>query len=366
MVHPTSNPTGDHAPVLREHGYHRLRVKEVVPETPDASSFALDVPEELRDAFGYQPGQFCTFRVRIDGDEHLRSYSMSSAPETDRDLTVTVKRVAGGLVSNWLLDHLAPGEIVEATRPAGVFCPRATDRPVTAFCGGSGITPVMSIIKSVLATTARSVRLLYANRDRGSVIFDEALTELCARHPERLEVRRHFDADTGFLTEEDVAAYVGVARHADFYICGPGPFMDVVESALLGLGVAPRRIFIERFVVAPEAGPAPAAGPPCTADAAGTPADVPREVTVVLGGKTTVIGYHAGDTVLETARRGGLRPPFSCQAGNCATCMAFLKDGSVTMRANNALTPEEVDEGWILTCQALPSATTVTVEYEAM
>jgi ferredoxin len=137
--------------------------------------------------------------------------------------------------------------------------------------------------------------------------------------------------------------------------------MDLVEAALLEIGVSPERIFIERFLVEQQEKEDAAVD---LAAAGG--ADLPDEVTVILGGKKMAIKYQPGDTVLETARRGGLRPPFSCEAGNCATCMAFLKEGHVTMRANNALTPEEVEEGWILTCQSLPSGERVTVEYEAM
>jgi 3-ketosteroid 9alpha-monooxygenase subunit B len=354
----------DHDPVLRDHGYHKLRVKQVVRESDDASSFVLDVTDDLRESFRYTPGQFCTFRVRVDGAEQLRSYSMSSAPETDDHLTVTVKRVPGGLVSNWFLDNLSEGDVVEVTRPAGVFCPQDTERPVLAFCGGSGITPVMSIAKHVLATTRRPVRLLYANRDRDSVIFDAALNALCDDQPDRLEVRHHFDVEGGFLTEPAIAEFVGDDLEHDVYICGPGPFMDVVESALLGVGVDPDCIFIERFLVLPREKTDPLIVDP-DLDTTGA-GDVPDEVTVILGKSKTVVAYQSGDTLLETARRGGLRPPFSCEAGNCATCMAFLKEGSVRMRANNALTPEEVDEGWVLTCQSLPSGQSVVVEYEAM
>jgi ferredoxin-NADP reductase len=353
----------DHDPVLRQHGYHSLRIARVITETHDASSFVLDVPEELTETFRYRPGQFCTFRVQVDGDEQLRSYSMSSAPETDDHLTVTVKRVAGGLVSNWLLDNLSEGDTVELTKPAGVFCPQESAQPVLGFCGGSGITPVMSIAKHVLATTPRPVRLLYANRDRDSVIFDAALGALGAAHPDRLDVQHHFDADAGFVTREAVAQFVATDLDADLYICGPGPFMDLVESTLQTLGTAPDRIFIERFLVEQdEKTDALIVDESAGADAA----VIPGEVTVVLGGKTVVVRYQPGDTLLETARRGGLRPPFSCEAGNCATCMAFLKEGSVRMRANNALTPEEIEEGWVLTCQSLPSGQTVTVEYEAL
>jgi 3-ketosteroid 9alpha-monooxygenase subunit B len=344
----------DHNPVLRDHGYHSLRIARVISEAHDASSFVLEVPQDLVETFGYRPGQFCTFRVHVDGDEQLRSYSMSSAPATDSELTVTVKRVAGGLVSNWFLDNLAEGDTVELTKPAGVFCPQDhSERPVIGFCGGSGITPVMSIAKHVLATTGRPVRLLYANRDRQSVIFDAPL----------LELRHHFDTDDGFLTTDAVAQFVAADLDADFYICGPGPFMDLVESTVRTRGVAPERIFIERFLVE-QAEKTDALID--DEDTGAVETTVPDEVTVTLGGKTVVVRYQPGDTLLETARRGGLRPPFSCEAGNCATCMAFLKEGSVRMRANNALTPEEVEEGWVLTCQSVPSGRAVTVEYEAM
>jgi ferredoxin-NADP reductase len=333
-----------------------------VRETHDASSFVLDIPQSLTETFRYQPGQFCTFRVHVEGEEQLRSYSMSSAPALDDELTVTVKRVAGGLVSNWLLDHVRAGDVIEATRPAGVFTPQESARPLVGLCGGSGVTPIMSITKAVLAGTDRTIRLLYANRDRASVIFGDSLTALSGLHPDRLEVMHHFDADGGFLTTEAVADVVGSLLDADFYVCGPGPFMDLVESTLLRLGVTPDRIFIERFLVDQQEKTDALIDQEATAGGGA----VPAVVTVKLGGKTSVINYRPGDTLLETARRGGLRPPFSCEAGNCATCMAMLEEGSVTMRVNNALTPEEVEEGWVLTCQSLPSSETIVVEYEAM
>src|ERR1700722_18458409 len=246
---PSRRAVSGHDPVLRQHGYHSLRIARVVPETHDASSFVLDVPADLAETFRYHPGQFCTFRVHVDGDEQLRSYSMSSAPARDSELTVTVKRVAGGLVSNWFLDNLSEGDAIELTKPAGVFCPQESEGPVLGFCGGSGITPVMSITKHVLATTDRPVRLLYANRDRNSVIFDAALAALTAAHPGRLEVRRHFDTDDGFLTTAAIAQFVAADVDADIYICGPGPFMDLVESTVQAQGVVAERIFIERFLV---------------------------------------------------------------------------------------------------------------------
>ncbi len=219
----------------------------------------------------------------------------------------------------------------------------------------------MSIAKSVLTTTQRSLRLLYANRDPDSVIFGSVLEDLVTRYPGRIEVHHHFDSDAGFLSSHDVSAFISGDLDADCYVCGPGPFMDLVESTLQSLGIGQGRIFIERFLVEQQEKDAAATG-----GATDPIAELPAEVTIILGGKKASITYQPGDTVLETARRGGLRPPFSCEAGNCATCMAFLKEGSVRMRANNTLTPEEVEEGWILTCQSLPYGATVTVEYEAL
>jgi 3-ketosteroid 9alpha-monooxygenase subunit B len=343
--------------VARRHAFHPLAVIQVVDETDDTRTFVLDVPDDLAEVYRYRPGQFCTFRVRIDDDEHFRCYSMSSAPETDPHLAVTVKRVPGGTVSNWFNDKVAVGDLVDTSPPAGTFCLRDGGRPLVGFCGGSGITPVLSLAKSALASTGRTVRLLYASREPDSVIFDEALRELEHRSPGRLEVRRHFDSASGFPRPAAVVDLVGGEPGADFYICGPGPFMDLVEETLLGAGVAPGSILIERFVT-----PEPGESIPVEA----TDGTAPATIVLQLQGRRHEVAYHAGDTVLETARRAGLPAPYSCEAGNCATCMALLHEGSVSMRANNALTPDEVEEGWVLTCQSVPTGTSLRIEYEQL
>jgi len=173
-------------------------------------------------------------------------------------------------------------------------------------------------------------------------------------------VRHHFDSDSGYLDRAAIAESVARTLDADFYICGPTPFMDLVESTLLDAGVDAEHISIERFVAG---GPAPAAPP---ADEASADAKIPETVTLILRRKSHTVAYQPGDTLLETARRNGLQAPFSCESGNCATCMAFLREGGATMRVNNALTSAEVAEGWILTCQALPLGASVTVEYESL
>lgn len=346
--------TGTPPRVKRDHGFHPLRVVRVVPETNDASSLVLEVPDELRATYDYRAGQFLTFRLPIDDGLVTRSYSMSSSPDADDHLQVTVKRIAGGLVSNWINDNVKPGDVLEASAPAGLFTLTEGDGDVVLFGAGSGITPVFSLLKTTLATTNRRVRLLYGNRDAGSIIFGDRIAELVSAHADRVEVEHHLDADHGFVDGEAIARYVSDAPDTDYYICGPGEFMDVVEFALVRAGVDGARIHIERFL------PAEPQGVPAGIDdgkASGT-------VEVDLYGKV-VSGPQRGDsTILQTARALDLTPPYGCEAGNCGSCMAMLKEGEVLMHVNDALTDEEVEEGWVLTCQAVPTTPCVKVVFE--
>jgi ferredoxin-NADP reductase len=332
--------------MARDHGFHPARIIRVIEETHDTRTYVLDAP------FPYRAGQFLTFRIR----GTLRSYSMSSCPAHDASLAVTVKRVPGGLVSNWMIDNLEAGSVVEVTLPTGVFCLRESFGPLVAFAGGSGITPIMSLAKNALAMTDRRVRVFAANRDAESVIFGSSLAALAARHPGRLEVRHHLDADGGFVTADEVRSFAGDDRGADFYLCGPAPFMELVERALAGHGVAPSQILVERF--------GEASGVPEAPAAVAAAADSEGAITIVLGRERRSVPRHAGETLLESARRAGLDPPFSCEAGNCATCMARVTEGEVKMRTNNALDDDEVAEGWVLTCQSEPVTPNVTVIYE--
>jgi 3-ketosteroid 9alpha-monooxygenase subunit B len=331
-----------------------LRVKRVIRETHDAISIVLDVPESCARQFRYQAGQFLTLLVCVDGQQHQRCYSMSSSPTVGEDLRITVKRDRDGVVSNWLNDTVEPGNKLHAAPPRGRFVLKDTDRPLIAFAGGSGITPVFSLLRSALASTTRDTRLFYANRNRDSVIFDAALASLCERHPDRFVLQHHLDEDSGIVTPAHVESFVVHADDADFYICGPGPFMDTVETSLRTAGVLAERVHLERF------------------EAAATPLDSPavagsivtEEVTIELDRRTTTVPYSPGDTLLQTARMAGLRAPSSCEIGSCGTCMARLTEGSAQMVNNDALEDDEVEEGWVLTCQALPTSRTVRVVYE--
>jgi len=367
-------PSTNQLDTIRRHSYHALTVLDVVEETADTRTYVMDVPESLGDLYHYEPGQFCTVRAHIDGDDVMRCYSMSSAPAIDDRLAVTVKRVPGGVMSNWLHDHVAPGDELEMMPPAGVFCERHDDvSPIVAFCGGSGVTPVFSIVKQALHRGTRPVRLFYANRDDASVIFRAAIDELAATHPDRLIVHHHLDADQGYVSADDIATFLAEAGATDphVFICGPTPFMDIVEAGAAAAGVPTDRIAIERFlnsVVDLTSDPGDQSADGLAADEHpddGSSADAaPTRLTILIKRKRHVLEHVPGDTVLDAARRASLNPPFSCEQGNCATCMALVTEGSVTMRVNNALTPEEVAEGWVLTCQSLPVGPEVGIEYD--
>lgn len=335
--------------------YHALRVTEVVERTPDAISIVFDIPADLADSFAYAAGQFVTLRLDIDGERLFRSYSMSSSPAVDEDLEVTVKRVPGGVVSNWLHDSVRPGDTFDVSSPTGVFVLHDDDGDLVAFAAGSGITPVFSLITTALHTTSRNVRLLFANRERSAAIFGDDLDGLAESFPGRLTVVHHEDVHAGFLTSADIARFLGESGAGVNYLCGPGPFMDLVEASLREHGVADERIHLERFTpvsVTPDDDVDIDAG------------SATGEVVVTIGRETTTIVQRGDATILQSARWAGLRAPASCEAGHCATCMARVVEGRVLMATNEILTPDEVSDGWVLTCQAVPTSPVVRVLYE--
>jgi ferredoxin-NADP reductase len=336
--------------------YQPVRVKRVTTETDDAKSIVFDVPPALAAGFAYRPGQFITLRVVVAGRAEVRSYSMSSAPSVDADLQVTVKRVPGGLVSNWLNDSLLEGDELEVSSPTGAFVLDDTERSIVAFAGGSGITPVFAIVKEALHHSERNVRLLFANHDRSAAIFGDQLDQLAAGFSGRLIIHHHEDATSGFVQPDSIRAFVAECRDASFYVCGPAGFMNVVNSGLRSAGVDDARIHLEHFTPAPPVGDANANDPVLPAQS--------KTVTITVGTQTKTIDQRGDDTILQSARWGGLRPPSSCEAGHCATCMARIVEGEVRMANNEVLTREELTAGWVLTCQAVPVTPVVRVVYE--
>jgi len=353
--------------------FHKLVVREIVPETAEANSIRFEIPPALRDAFAFKAGQHLTLRATIEGEEVRRNYSLCTAP-AESDWMVTVKRIGGGLFSNWVGDALKAGDTVEVMVPHGSFTTEfsaANKRHLVGIAGGSGITPVMSLIKTLLREEPHSrFTLLYGNRDSSSVIFLEALAGLKDKHLGRLEIYHFLDAEeqdielfNGMLSrerlEDAIGALVPDAAQVDgWFICGPGPMMDAAEGALLDRNVPKERIHIERFT---------ADRPPQAVAQEMAQLQTQAEgvtVAVTLDGRTRRVPFTAGN-ILDSARAAGMPAPFACKAGVCATCRAKVTRGKVEMAVHYGLTDEEVAEGYVLTCQSVPLGGGVAVDYDA-
>lgn len=353
----TDEPLGTH--VLE------LQLADVVDETADARSLVFKVPdgpdgptippERLRHA----PGQFLTLRVPSDRTGSVaRCYSLSSSPFTDEALTVTVKRTAGGYASNWLCDNAHAGMRLHVLAPSGTFVPKTLDTDFLLLAAGSGITPMMAILKSALSEGSGNVRLIYANRDEKSVIFAGALRDLAAKHPDRLTVVHWLESVQGL---PGAAALGGlVAPHADreAFICGPGPFMVAAEQALLAAGAAPGRVHIEVFKSL-ESDPFAAVVITEDDDDAG-----PATAVVTLDGTTQQVRWPRSAKLLDVLLDKGLDAPFSCREGHCGACAVLVKTGDVDMEVNDVLEASDLEEGLILACQARPKSDSVEVTYD--
>ena len=353
--------------------FHTLKVAEVIAETSEANSIRFEIPEELRDAFRFKAGQHLTLRATIGGEEVRRNYSLCTAP-AESDWMVTVKRIGGGLFSNWVGDQLKAGDTVEVMVPHGSFTTDfapTNSRHLVGIAGGSGITPVMSLIKTLLREEPQSrFTLLYGNRDSSSVIFLEALAALKDKHLGSLEIYHFLDQEeqdidlfNGMLNrerlEEAITHLVPDAAEVDgWFICGPGPMMDAAEGALLDRNILKDRIHIERFTAdrPPEAVAKEMAQLQTQAEGV--------TVSVTLDGRTRRVPFSQGN-ILDSAREAGLPAPFACKAGVCATCRAKVTKGKVEMAVHYGLTDEEVAEGYVLTCQSVPLGDGVAVDYDA-
>jgi ring-1,2-phenylacetyl-CoA epoxidase subunit PaaE len=349
--------------------FHPLRVAEVRRETRDAVSIRFDVPEALRPIFAFQAGQYLTLKAEIGGAEIRRNYSVCASP-LEGELRIAVKALRGGTFSTYANEVLREGDVIEVMPAAGHFIlPLGGEQKFSyaAFAAGSGITPVLSILKTVLTAAPESrFTLFYGNRRSGEILFLEALAALKNRYMGRLEVYHFLSGE-----EDDIALFNGrldggkcreilgclitptaVER---FFICGPEGMMLAAEEALLSAGVAREKILVERFMGAP-----PGNVPSETVlQAAG------RRMGVLLDGrKSTVVFDAALGNILDSVRAAGMPAPFACKGGVCATCRAKLVSGVVDMKVNYGLTAAEVAQGYILTCQATPRGDDVVVSYD--
>lgn len=327
-------------------------VDSVIDETADARTIVLRWPHEI----DYRPGQFITIRIPSDRTGWVaRSYSLSTAPGIDPLPAITVKRTRAGYGSNWLCDNAAAGLTVHVLEPSGVFTPHRWTGTLRLFAAGSGVTPVMSILTTALAQHDCRVELFYANRDRDSVIFDARLAELSARHGSRLRVIHWLESEHGLPTHESISARCRFDTGDEAFICGPAPFMNLIESTLHSIGADHASVHVERYVSL--------AGDPFTlAEAASDIA--PARVSVTIDGEMTTIECGHATPLIDAMLAQDVDAPYSCREGDCGSCMARLTSGEVEPGDGIALEPEDLADGYILTCQARPLGTELSVEFE--
>ena len=340
-----------------------LEIAEVIDETSDARSLVFKTPagasvppEKLR----YSPGQFLTLRVPSDRTGSVaRCYSLCSSPHTGDPLTVTVKRTADGYASNWLCDNAHAGMKMHVLAPSGTFVPKNLDTDFLLLAAGSGITPMLAILKSALSEGSGKVTLVYANRDENSVIFAETLRDLAAKYPDRLTAIHWLETVQGLPSVTALTALFTPFTSREAFICGPGPFMAAAEEALAAAGAVAEKIHIEVFKSL-ESDPFAAV----TIDDEDDGDEGPATAVVNLDGETHEVSWPRKAKLLDVLLNKGLDAPFSCREGHCGACAVLKKSGDVEMEINDVLEQQDLDEGLILACQAHPKSDSVEVTFD--
>jgi ring-1,2-phenylacetyl-CoA epoxidase subunit PaaE len=353
--------------------FHKLKVAEITHETPDCVSVVFDVPASAKNEFTYLQGQYVTLKLNVNGEELRRSYSLCTSPVADTEFRVAVKKVKDGRASTFINDVLKVGDEMEVMTPMGNFhsvLNSGNEKQYILFAGGSGITPMLSIIKTVLKSEPKSkINLFYGNRDEQSIIFKKQIDEIANANSARFTVAsvlEHAPAGAnaltiGMLTPEKIktllAKYVDLKNDNEFFICGPGPMMENVKSVLNELKVDQKKIHIEYFTAVAEAVKA-------EEEKSARPI-IQSKLTVILDDEETIFDLASnGKSVLDVAQEAGLDVPFACKGGVCCTCRAKLMEGKVIMDQNFALSQEEVELGYVLTCQSHPITERVVISYD--
>lgn len=349
------------------HGFHPLTVQDTPEEIGGmAKTVIFRVPDELKRIFTWRAGQHLCLRFMIDGQEQRRNYSISSSPGDP--MQITVKRVAGGLISNHINDALTKGDVVDVMAPFGTFCLDAAPnlrRTHYFFGAGSGITPLLSMIRSVLCNEPHStVYLAYGNRNADSILFRETLAGLAEIHGQRFGLSHVLSAPSmwsgfdywrkGNIDRQTVEALITenppYAQDAQYYVCGPGNMNNTVKAGLMSLDVPAGRIHMEQFGAEAEINT--------------SVSGIAANARIRLDGRTHDVRISENQTVLEAVRKAGLTPPYSCQSGVCGACRAIVTDGAVHMRARMALEDGEIDNGHVLTCQSVPTTYHLSIDYD--
>ena len=358
--------------------FHDLTVKRVSPEAAGAVAITLAIPDEAKDSFAFEPGQFLTLRATVNGQDVRRSYSISSPRSrlaARGELEIGIRPVENGLFSNWAAQSIKAGDTIQVMPPDGRFIvkkKRALHR--VGFAAGSGITPILSIAATTLEEQPESkFTLVYGNRRMSTVMFNEALQDLKDRYRDRLTLihvlsRQAQEVDLlqgridGDKVREIIKALLPVGSMDEVFICGPDAMISATEDALLQAGVPADRIRTERFTVGLPAG----ANPVGTGTSAAVAAQAEKDIalTVVLDGKEHELAISPDEHVLDAALNAGLDLPFSCKAGVCCTCRAKVLDGTVVMDKNFTLEAPEVAQGFVLSCQARATSKRLLVSFD--
>ena len=355
--------------------FHRLTVKDVRRETPESVSLTFEIPEELHEAYRFTPGQYLTLRAEIDGEPVQRTYSICSGLD-DGEIRVAIKKVEGGRFSSFANDNLVPQATLEVMPPEGRFTAAMNGvvaHDYVAFAAGSGITPVLSIVKSVLEREPASrFTVFYGNQATATIMFREALEDLKDRFLERftlVHVLSREGQDVQLLHGRLDGARISALAQAKLFdpasvdavfLCGPGDMAEQARQALTGLGVAPERIRAELFT--PADGGVLRSAPSARAQEV---AAAGAAIEAVYDGHRHSFRMAAGDgNVIDAAHRQGIELPSSCKGGMCCTCRAKIVEGEVEMANNYSLEPWELEAGFVLTCQSRPLTERVVVDYD--
>lgn len=350
--------------------FNQLKISDIRPTTEDATTVAFEIPSELKSAYHFKPGQYLTLRFNINGEDVRRSYSICSSP-LEEELHVGIKRVKKGLVSNYIPDNLKVGDVVDVMPPNGLFFADVKPnnyKTYYLFAGGSGITPVLSILKTVLSTEPNSyVYMLYGNQHQNSVMFLDEIEKLYEAYPERFFLVHCLSRPKGMFSKKNeiefrkgradseaikwfLNEYQPYAQDCEYYICGPAPMIESAVQTLKSIDVPENRIFIERFSAGEEDN---------------SQQGVAASLTAMLEGEKIAVQIEAGQTVLRSLLDEGYNPPYSCEGGVCSTCVCKLKKGKVHMKNNVALSDDEVKDGYILSCQSLPLTAEIEIDYQS-
>ncbi|QDF95397.1 phenylacetic acid degradation protein [Azoarcus sp. DD4] len=349
--------------------FHPLKIAEVRRETPDSVSLRFEVPAELAEDYRFVQGQHLNLKAVVGGEEVRRSYSICSGVD-DGELRVAIRKVDGGRFSSWAVDAIRVGDVFEVMTPEGRFSAPldpANAKHYVAFAAGSGITPILSLIKTTLRAEPNSrFTLVYGNRRQSSTMFAEALEDLKDRYLTRFALYNVFSREeqevplfNGRLDQARVAAFldtlIPVADIDAAFVCGPGGMIDEVEAALKAGGLAQERIHLERFGV-------PDSAPKHHVEAGDAPQ---ARITVIVDGLKREMDFRAEDpSILDVALRAGMDLPYSCKGGVCCTCRAKVLEGKVRMDKNYTLEQPDIDAGYVLTCQAHPLTERVVISYD--